>query len=157
MIADYGFSATLTAKPAMGDQLVNLLLTGLNEDSPGASEHCVVHLVFPSASSPDSVHVTEGWTSEEDHHRIFAGEPTQAIVAQIDGLPAKESEYTDYAPVHGKTTSQPRSQEAAFLALRPGAASSPVEAAAACIRTIRAKGKRASRTPENSLKAAWKL
>ncbi|MFE5113447.1 putative quinol monooxygenase [Streptomyces sp. NPDC056663] len=102
MIADYGFSATLTAKPGMGNQLVDLLLTGLNEGSPGASEHCVLYLVSRSVSDPDIVHVTEGWTSQEDHHRIFAGEAAQAIVAQIDGLLAKESEYTDYVPVRGK-------------------------------------------------------
>ncbi|WP_327372238.1 putative quinol monooxygenase [Streptomyces sp. NBC_01217] len=102
MIANYGFNATLTAKPDMGDQLVDLLLTGLNEGSPGASEYCVVYLVSRSASDPDVVHVTEGWTSEEDHHRIFAGEAAQAIVAQIDALLAKESQYTDYVPVRGK-------------------------------------------------------
>ncbi|MFD3494611.1 putative quinol monooxygenase [Streptomyces sp. NPDC058690] len=102
MIADYGFNATLTAKPGMGDHLVDLLLTGLNEGSPGASDHCVVYLVSRSASDPDIVHVTEGWTSHEDHHRIFAGEAAQAIVAQIDGLLAKESMYTDYVPVCGK-------------------------------------------------------
>lgn len=104
MIADYGFNATLTAKPGMGDQLVELLLTGLSEGSPGASEHCVVYLVSRSASDSDVVHVAEGWTSEEDHHRIFAGEAAQAIVAQIDGLLAKESEYTDCVPVRGKAT-----------------------------------------------------
>jgi quinol monooxygenase YgiN len=102
MIANYGFNATLTAKPGAGDQLVDLLLTGLNEGSPGASDHCVVYLVSRSASDPDVVHVSEGWTSEEDHHRIFAGEAAQAIVAQIDGLLAKESECTDYIPVRGK-------------------------------------------------------
>ncbi|MGW7614425.1 putative quinol monooxygenase [Streptomyces antimycoticus] len=102
MIVTYGFNATLTAKPHMGDRLVDLLLTGLNEGNPGASEHCVVYLVSRSASDPDLVHITEGWTSEEDHHRIFAGKAAQAIVAQIDGLLAKESEYTDYLPVRGK-------------------------------------------------------
>ena len=104
MIANYGFSATLTAKPGLGDRLVDVLLTGLNEGSPGASEHCVVYLVSRSVSDPDVVHVTEGWTSEEDHHRIFAGEAAQAIVAQIDGLLAAESEYADYVPVLGKAT-----------------------------------------------------
>ncbi|MFE9651130.1 putative quinol monooxygenase [Streptomyces sp. NPDC006365] len=102
MIANYGFSATLTARPGMGDRLVDLLLTGLNEGSPGASEHCVVYLVSRSASDSDVVHVTEGWTSEDDHHRIFAGEAAQAIVAQIDPLLANEPEYTDYVPVRGK-------------------------------------------------------
>ncbi|MFD9003065.1 putative quinol monooxygenase [Streptomyces sp. NPDC059582] len=102
MIANYGFNATLTAKPRMGDRLVELLLTGLNEGSPGASEHCVVYLVSRSASDPDVVHVTEGWTSEEDHHRIFAREAAQAIVAQFAGMLAKDPEYTDYVPVRGK-------------------------------------------------------
>ncbi|MDX3854954.1 putative quinol monooxygenase [Streptomyces sp. AK02-01A] len=102
MIATYGFNATLTAKPGLADQLVDLLLTGLDEGSPGASEYCVVYLVSRSASNPDVVHITEGWTSEEDHHRIFAGEAAQSIVSRIDGMLAKESEYTDYVPVRGK-------------------------------------------------------
>jgi quinol monooxygenase YgiN len=102
MIVNHGFNATLTAGPGMGDRLVGLLLTGLDEGSPGASEHCVVYLVSRSASDPDVVHITEGWTSEEDHHRVFAGEVAQAIVTQIGGLLAKEPEYTDFVPVRGK-------------------------------------------------------
>ncbi|MFF9803309.1 antibiotic biosynthesis monooxygenase, partial [Streptomyces rochei] len=57
MIASFGFNATLTARPGMGDRLVDLLLTGLNEGSPGADEHCVVYLVSRSASDPDVIHV----------------------------------------------------------------------------------------------------
>ncbi|WP_314178433.1 putative quinol monooxygenase [Streptomyces winkii] len=102
MTVDYGFQATLTAKPGMGDQLVDLLLSGLDDGSPGASEHCVVYLVCRSASDPDVVHVTEGWTSEEDHHRVFAGEAAQAIVSRIGGMVVGESVYTDYVPVRGK-------------------------------------------------------
>ncbi|MEV8400506.1 putative quinol monooxygenase [Streptomyces niveus] len=102
MIVTYGFNATLTARSGMGDRLIDLLLTGLDEGSPGASEHCVVYLVSRSASDSDVVHITEGWTSEEDHHRVFAGEAAQAIVARIDGLLAKDSTYTDYVPVRGK-------------------------------------------------------
>ncbi|MEU4769645.1 antibiotic biosynthesis monooxygenase [Actinosynnema sp. NPDC023794] len=108
MIATYGFSATLTAAPGLGDQLVDLLLTGLDEGSPGASEHCVVYLVSRSASDPDVVHVIEGWTSEEDHHRVFAGETAQAIVARIGGLLAGEPEYADQVPVRGKAAFLPR-------------------------------------------------
>ncbi|MFE7854242.1 putative quinol monooxygenase [Streptomyces sp. NPDC057403] len=102
MNATYGFSATLTARPGMGDRLVDLLLTGLDEGSPGASEHCLVYLVSRSASDPDVVHVIEGWTSEEDHHRLFAGEAAQAIVARIGELLAEEAEYTDHVPVRGR-------------------------------------------------------
>jgi quinol monooxygenase YgiN len=103
MIAAHGFAATLTARPGMGDRLVDLLLTGLDEGSPGASEYCLLYLVSRSASDPDVVHVIEGWTSEEDHHRVFAGRAAQAIVARIDPLLAKESEYTDLVPVRGKS------------------------------------------------------
>lgn len=102
MTTDYGFSATLTARPGMGDQLVDVLLSGLDEGSPAASEYCVVYLVCRSASSPDVVHLTEGWTSEEDHHRIFAGEAAQALTSRIDVLLAGEAEYTDHVPVGGK-------------------------------------------------------
>ena len=103
MIATYGFHATLTARPGMGDRLVELLLTGLDEGGPAASEHCVVYLVSRSASAPDLVHITEGWTSEEDHHRVFAGAAAQAVVAGIDGLLAEEFQYSDFIPVHGRT------------------------------------------------------
>ncbi|MFC7100973.1 putative quinol monooxygenase [Nonomuraea rubra] len=85
-----------------GEQLAGLLLTGLDEGSPAASEHCVVYLVCRSASDPDVVHVTEGWTSEEEHHRVFAGEAAQALVTQVQELVAAESPYTDYVPVGGK-------------------------------------------------------
>jgi quinol monooxygenase YgiN len=95
----------MTGKPGMGEELVELLLTGLTEGSPAASEYCVVYLVGRSASDPDVVHITEGWTSEEDHHRVFAGEAAQAIVAQVGALLARDSEYTDYVPVAGKAFS----------------------------------------------------
>jgi quinol monooxygenase YgiN len=102
MNSNYGFNCTMTAKPGMGEQLVDLLLTGLNDGNPGSTEWCVVYLVSRSASNPDVAHVTEGWTSEEDHHRIFAGEAAQAIVAQFGDLLAEVPTYTDYVPVRGK-------------------------------------------------------
>ncbi|MBB4796223.1 quinol monooxygenase YgiN [Streptomyces nodosus] len=102
MIATYGFNITLTARPGTGDRLVDLLLTGLDESSPGASEHCMVYLLSRSASNPNIVHVTGGWTSEEDHHRFFAGEAAQALMARIEPLLAKEPEYTAHVPVRGK-------------------------------------------------------
>lgn len=100
--ASYGFNCTMTAKPGMGDQLVDLLSTGLDDGNPGSTEWCVVYMVSRSASNPDVAHVTEAWTSEEDHHRVFADEPAQAIVAQFGDLLAKQPTYTDYIPVLGK-------------------------------------------------------
>ncbi|PJE97069.1 antibiotic biosynthesis monooxygenase [Streptomyces carminius] len=102
MIAHHGFNVTLTARPGAGGRLVDLLLTALAEGGPAASEHCVVYLVSRSASDPDTVHVTEGWTSEEDHRRVFAGEAARAVVTRAGELLAGEPEYTDYVPVRGK-------------------------------------------------------
>jgi quinol monooxygenase YgiN len=98
----YGFSATMTAKPGRGDDLVDLVLSGLAPGNPAASEFCLVYLVSRSASNPDVVHLTEGWTSEEDHHRLFAGEAAQAIVAQFADVLAGESVGADFVPVGGK-------------------------------------------------------
>lgn len=70
----YGFSATLTALSGRGDELVRLVLSGLDDGNPAASERCLVYLVSRSAADPDVVHLIEGWTTEEDHHRLFASE-----------------------------------------------------------------------------------
>jgi quinol monooxygenase YgiN len=102
MNATYGFQSTMTAKPGMGDQLVNLLLTGLDDGNPGSTECCLVYLVSRSATNPDVAHITEGWTTVEDHHRIFDGPAAKAIVAQFADLLAGEPTYTDYTPVNGK-------------------------------------------------------
>ncbi|MEV0468256.1 antibiotic biosynthesis monooxygenase family protein [Nocardia tengchongensis] len=102
MNVNYGFNATLTARPGKADELVELLLSGLTEGNPGASEHCLVYLVCRSATDTNTIHVTEGWSSEQDHHRIFAGAAAQAIVAQVKELVASEGPYTDYVPVGGK-------------------------------------------------------
>lgn len=98
----YGFNAAMTARPGMGERLAELLLTGLDEGNPAASEHCLVYLVSRSASDPDVVHVTEGWTGEEEHHRLFAGQAAQDLVARVQELVAAQSPYTDYVPVGGK-------------------------------------------------------
>jgi quinol monooxygenase YgiN len=98
----YGFAATLTARPGRGDDLVALLLSGAEEGNPASSEHCLVYLVSRSATDRDVAHVIEGWTSEEDHHRVFAGEAAQALVAGFSELLDRESEYRDLTPVGGK-------------------------------------------------------
>lgn len=92
----------MTAKPGLGDRLVDLLLTGLDAGNPASTEFCLVYLVSRSAADPDVVHLTEGWTSEEDHHRVFAGEAAQAMVARFPDLLAGDSVYTDQVPVAGK-------------------------------------------------------
>ena len=82
----YGFTSTMTARPGLGDRVVDLLLSGLEPGKPASSEHCLLHLVSRSASAPDIVHVAEGWSSEEEHHRVFATPAAAAIT--ISNLPA---------------------------------------------------------------------
>jgi len=98
----YGFAATMTAQPGRGDELIQLLLSGLEPGNPASTEFCHVYLVSRSASDPDVAHVIEGWTSEADHHRVFAGEAAQAIVAKFADLLIGESVSTDLTPVGGK-------------------------------------------------------
>ena len=104
MNANYGFTCKMTAKPGMGDQLVKLLLTGLDEGNPGSTEWCVLYLVSRSVSNPDVVTVQEGWTTEEDHHRVFGGAAAQAIVAQFADILAGEPAYDDLIAVDGKAS-----------------------------------------------------
>lgn len=92
----------MTAKPGRGDELIELLLSGLADGNPASSEFCHVYLVSRSLANPDVAHVVEGWTSEDDHHRMFAGEAAQAIVARFADLLAGEADYTDLTPVGGK-------------------------------------------------------
>ncbi len=105
MTVGYGFASTMTAQPGRSDELVELLLTGLEPGNPASTEHCLVYVVSRSPSQPDVAHVIEGWTSEEDHHRVFAGPQAQAIVARFGGLLAQEPEYTDLTPVRAKAVS----------------------------------------------------
>jgi quinol monooxygenase YgiN len=102
MKVNHGISCTMTAKPGRGDRLTELLLTGLEDGNPGSSEHCIVYLVSRSQSNPDVVHITEGWTTEQDHDRVFETPAAQAIVARFEDLLAGAPAYADHVPVDGK-------------------------------------------------------
>lgn len=98
MSVEHGFHATMTARPGKGAEVVELLL-----DAPALPvDDCVVFLVSRSASDPDVVHVTEGWTTAEAHGKFFASEEAQAFVARLQPLLADEGTYTDETPVGGK-------------------------------------------------------
>ncbi|GAA0621139.1 antibiotic biosynthesis monooxygenase [Kribbella sandramycini] len=104
MTAGYGFTSTVTAQPGKGDDLVALLRTALDPGNPGSSEYCLLFLISQSAANPDVVFVAEGWTSEADHHRIFATPAAQAIVAATQQLAADATPYTDFVPRAAKST-----------------------------------------------------
>lgn len=98
MTAGYGFHATMTARPGKGGELVDFLLA-----SPSlANEDCVVFLIGRSAADSDVVHVTEGWTTQEAHHRFFATDEAQALVTRLQPLIVGEPAYLDEVPIGGK-------------------------------------------------------
>ncbi|HEU4424049.1 MAG TPA: antibiotic biosynthesis monooxygenase [Pilimelia sp.] len=98
MIVNHGFHATMTAQAGRGDELIGLLLNGPSLPN----DDCVVFLVGRSASNPDIVYVTEGWTSQQAHSTFFATEQAQALVTKLQPLLAGEPRYADEVPVGGK-------------------------------------------------------
>ena len=98
MRVNHGFHATMTARPGRGDEVIELLLAAPSM----ANEDCVVFLVGRSAGRPDTVFVTEGWSSQEAHTRFFATPAAQQLVAALQPLLAGESAYLDELPVGGK-------------------------------------------------------
>jgi quinol monooxygenase YgiN len=99
MKANYGFQATMTARPGRGDELVETLL--IPTDGDGTDHDCLVYLVSRSASSPDVVHVTEGWTTKEAHAANFASARSQAILYKLAPLLIDAPQYHDFVPVGG--------------------------------------------------------
>ena len=98
MPIQHGFYATMTAQPGKGGALVDLLL-----DAPSlGNDDCLVFMVGRSASNPDLVSVTEGWSSHDAHTRFFAAAPAQGFIARLMPLLAGDSIYADIIPVGGK-------------------------------------------------------
>ncbi|WP_044889809.1 putative quinol monooxygenase [Myxococcus hansupus] len=102
MKATYGFRATMTALPGKGDELVALLLTAVSGAGLVTNKDCVLYRVGRSASNPDTVYVTEGWTTKEAHAANFASPRSQALVAELAPLVTGEAQYQDEVPVGGK-------------------------------------------------------
>lgn len=98
MSIHYGFNATITAHPGKGDALLALLLAAPSL----ADEACLVFLVSRSASNPDLVSVTEGWSNKDAHSQFFGSAAAQAFIAALVPLVAGESVYADMVPAGGK-------------------------------------------------------
>jgi quinol monooxygenase YgiN len=97
MIIKHGFHAAMTAHPGKGDALVALLrrAPSLNNDD------CAVFLIGRSASNPDLVFVTEGWSSKEAHGRFFGSDVAKAYTAEFGPL-VVDTSYADEVPLGGK-------------------------------------------------------
>ena len=102
MIATHGFHVTMTAQPGRREELIEVLLGGAST-GPASCEACVVFLVGRSASNPDVVYVTEGWTSAEAHEEVLAIEATQVYRQRVRSLVADITQIVDEIPVGGRT------------------------------------------------------
>lgn len=94
----HGFHATMTTRPGQAQAVIDLLAAAPAMTHPD----CVVFLVGRSASDPDVVHVTEGWTTREAHEAFGATEGARSVIAALQPLLAGESAYADEVPVAGK-------------------------------------------------------
>ena len=83
MNVTHDFHATMTALPRRGDELVEFLLNAAAGAGPGAAEDCVLFLVGRSERDPDTVFVTDGWTSKEAHERFFASDEAKAVLGGV--------------------------------------------------------------------------
>lgn len=95
--ATHGFHATMTARPGKADELLEALLSG----APTRNENCVLFLVSRSASNPNVVHVSEGWTTKEAHAENFGKDESKALMARIEQLVSDGAQYQDEIPVGG--------------------------------------------------------
>ena len=102
MKATFGFRATMTARSGKGDELLALLLSATGGEGPATSKDCVLFLVGRSASNPDVIHVTEGWTTKDAHAKNFASDHARAFTGKIGPLVAGEAQYQDEVPLGGK-------------------------------------------------------
>ena len=108
MNVTYGFHATITAQPDKGNELLEFLLEVAAGTVPGpaTAEDCVLFLVGQSATDPDTVFVTEGWTTEEAHEKFVATDAAQAVVARTQEL-AADAQYQDEVAAGGKFPAGP--------------------------------------------------
>ena len=79
MNVTHGFQDTVTALPGRGDELVEFFFNAAVGAGPGTADDCVLFLVDRSERDPDTVFVTEGWTSKEAHERFFASDEAKAV------------------------------------------------------------------------------
>ncbi|HEX6681736.1 MAG TPA: antibiotic biosynthesis monooxygenase [Candidatus Limnocylindrales bacterium] len=94
----YGLLNKLTAKPGKRDEVVGILLeSGKLIDDPA----CLMYLVSEAADDPDTIYVTDLWTTKEQHAealKIPALRPfIERTMPLLEGMP----EQIELHPVGG--------------------------------------------------------
>jgi quinol monooxygenase YgiN len=89
-----------TAQRGRGEELETILLeaaAGLD-----AEDECLLYLVSRAPGEPDTIYVTEAWTSREAHDRSLEDEATRALIGRAMPLMAAPPDAATFAPVGGK-------------------------------------------------------
>jgi quinol monooxygenase YgiN len=96
----HGMHVCFTAQPGRGDELAGLLLEAA--DGLRADADCLFYIVSRSPDDPDTVLVTEAWTSREAQNASLEDEQTRALIARAMPLMAGRPEATHLRPLGGK-------------------------------------------------------
>jgi quinol monooxygenase YgiN len=96
----YGMHGRIHAQPGKGDELEAILLAaadGLRDDP-----QCLLYVVFRDDADPDTVCVTEAWSTREAHDASLQQESVKEQIAQAVPLLAGRPDATELRPVGGK-------------------------------------------------------
>ena len=96
----YGMHVRFTAQRGHGDELAAILL----EAAAGteADADCLLYIVSRSPGDPDTVFVTEAWTTREAHDRSLEDADARALIARAMPLMASPPDAVTLAPAGGK-------------------------------------------------------
>ena len=85
----YGYFGTMKAQPGRRDEVVDLLLGGVDALR---SVGCHLYLVSVSEANPDMIWVTEAWESRDHHDASLRMPAVQAAIAEA--MPKLTGEFT---------------------------------------------------------------
>jgi quinol monooxygenase YgiN len=95
----FGFYGKIITHPGQRDALASILLK-----AAAAMQHipgCELYIVNASATEPDTLWVTEVWSSQADHAASLASEEVKALIAEGRALIAG-GERIELTPLGGK-------------------------------------------------------
>ena len=92
----YGLIGSATAVEGKRDELIKILLEGVN-DMPG----CLSYVVAKDPKDANGIWITEVWDSKESHAASLKFPPVQAAIAKGKPLIAKFGSYNETEPVGG--------------------------------------------------------
>jgi quinol monooxygenase YgiN len=85
----YGYIASMRTRPDKRDEVIDLLLKGLDGLSAAG---CLSYVVSTCADDADRIWVTEVWESAEHHHASLQQPATRAAIATA--MPLLTGEFT---------------------------------------------------------------